>query len=320
MGSIDRRDFIKYSALGAASLSLPNNVFGQSNEVKALQNPICVFTKHLQWLDFEDLGKYISDVGFDGVDLTVRKGGHIEHDVAPKVLPEAIEKIQKSGVNVPMMVTSINDPDDPVTEPLLKSAGANGVKYYRMAYYGYDKTAGIEEHLLALRKKVASLAELNEKYGIHGAYQNHAGERVGGPVWDLWYLLKDLDPRWIGIQYDIRHATVEGGNSWPTGFKLVKDFVKCTAIKDFKWVQQDNGSWKPLTIPLGDGIVDFVRYFELYKSLELSGPITLHFEYPIYEQEEKSLSKKEKMKFARTVMAKDLEMLRDQMQKAGIVW
>ncbi|MBV6641105.1 MAG: sugar phosphate isomerase/epimerase [Cyclobacteriaceae bacterium] len=319
MENIDRRDFIKYTALGAAALSMPNTLLSQSRKIAALQNPICVFTKHLQWLDFEDLGKFISDAGFDGVDLTVRKGGHIEHDVAPKDLPEAIEKIQKSGVNVPMMVTSINDPDDPVTEPLLQTAGANGVKYYRMAYYRYDEQAGIEEHLLALRKKVGQLAAINEKYGIHGAYQNHAGERVGGPVWDLWYLLKDLDPQWIGIQYDIRHATVEGGNSWPTGFKLVKDYVKCTAIKDFKWVQDKDGSWKPLTIPLEEGMVDFVRYFELYKSLDITGPITLHFEYPIYEQEEKSLSKKEKMKFARTVMAKDLERLRDQMQKAGIV-
>tara|TARA_Y100001980_G_C14556918_1_gene353778 strand:- start:65735 stop:66697 length:963 start_codon:yes stop_codon:yes gene_type:complete len=318
MGNIDRRNFIKTSALGAASLSLPNAVFSLSYEVQALQNPICVFTKHLQWLDFEDLGKYISDVGFDGVDLTVRKGGHIEHDVAPRVLPEAIEKIQKSGVSVPMMVTSINDPDDPVTEPLLKSAGAHGVKYYRMAYYRYDEKSGIEEHLISLREKVSRLAELNKKYSIHGAYQNHAGERVGGPVWDLWYLLKDMDPEWIGIQYDIRHATVEGGNSWPTGLKLVKDFVKCTAIKDFKWIQQDNGSWKPQTIPLGEGMVDFVRYFEVCKALNLTGPITLHFEYPIYEQEEKTLTKKEKMKFARTVMAKDLEKLRDQMQKAGI--
>ncbi len=319
MGNIDRRNFIKTSALGAASLSLPNAVFSQSHQVKALQNPICVFTKHLQWLDFEDLGKYISDVGFDGIDLTVRKGGHIEHDVAAKVLPDAIEKIQKSRVNVPMMVTSINDPDDPVAEPLLKSAGANGVKYYRMAYLRYDEKSGIEEHLISLREKVSRLAKLNEKYGIHGAYQNHAGERVGGPVWDLWYLLKDLDPKWMGIQYDIRHATVEGGNSWPTGLKLVKDFVKCTAIKDFKWIQTDGGSWKPQTIPLGDGMVDFKRYFELYKSLNIAGPITLHFEYPIYEQEEKSLTKKEKMKFARTVMAKDLEKLRDDLGKAGIM-
>ena len=29
------------------------------------------------------------------------------------------------------------------------------------------------------------LARLNEKYKIHGAYQNHAGSNFGAPVWDL---------------------------------------------------------------------------------------------------------------------------------------
>jgi len=38
------------------------------------------------------------------------------------------------------------------------------------------------------------LSELNKKHGIHGAYQNHVGGRIGSPVWDLFALLKDLDP------------------------------------------------------------------------------------------------------------------------------
>ncbi|XOV93751.1 MAG: sugar phosphate isomerase/epimerase family protein [Bacteroidota bacterium] len=319
MEPLDRRKFIKYASVGAAALSLPTvNLRAATPSPSAISNPLCVFTKHLQWMDFEDLGKFMSDIGYDGVDLTVRKGGHIEHDVAPKVLPGAIEKIRKSGTQVPMMVTSINDTEDPIAEPLLKTAAANGVKFYRMAYYSYDKNVGIEENLLSLRKTVARLAELNKKYGIHGAYQNHAGERVGGPVWDLWYLMKDMDPEWTGIQYDIRHATVEGGTSWPTGLKLVQDFVRCTAIKDFKWIQRDDNSWRAETVPLGVGMVDFDRYFDMIKAMNLNGPISVHFEYPIYGQDEKSLTKSEKMKFARTVMAKDLEKLRDSLNKAGI--
>ncbi len=309
---------MKYTSAGSAALAMPFGTFADRLVTEMPDNPICIFTKHLQWMDYEDLGKYVKDVGFDGVDLTVRKGGHVEHEAAPKILPEAIDKIRKSGTQVPMMVTSINSTDDPLTEPILKAASENGVKYYRMAYYSYKEGLSIEENLENLKKKVSELAGMNEKYRIHGAYQNHAGERVGGPVWDLWYLVRGLDPRWIGIQYDIRHATVEGGTSWPTGLKLVKDYVKCTAIKDFKWEQRNDGSWRPVTVPLGKGMVDFKKYFEMTESLELHGPITLHIEYPIYEQDEESLSKKEKMKFARTVMAKDLEKLRDDLNKAGL--
>ncbi|HUV12018.1 MAG TPA: sugar phosphate isomerase/epimerase, partial [Acidobacteriota bacterium] len=36
---------------------------------------LCVFSKHLQWLDFKGVGEFAAKVGFDGVDLTVRPGG-----------------------------------------------------------------------------------------------------------------------------------------------------------------------------------------------------------------------------------------------------
>ena len=38
--------------------------------------------------------------------------------------------------------------------------------------------------------------------------------RINGednPMWDLWYLLHDLNPQFIGCEYDIRHAVAEGG-------------------------------------------------------------------------------------------------------------
>ncbi len=101
-----------------------------------------------------------------------------------------------------------------------------------------------------LKPRFRDLAAINQRYQIHGAYQNHAGVKVGGPVWDIWYLLKDLDPRWLGCQYDVRHATVEGGNSWVLGFKLISAHIKTTVIKDFKWVQRD-GAWREESCPPG---------------------------------------------------------------------
>jgi hypothetical protein len=70
-----------------------------------------------------------------------------------------------------------------------------------------------------------------------GAIQNHAGTRVGAALWDVYELVRDLDPRWIGVQYDIRHATAEGGQSWSLPLKLLAPWIKCTDAKDFKWEQ-----------------------------------------------------------------------------------
>ena len=75
----------------------------------------------------------------------------------------------------------------------------------------------------------------------------------------------------MGCQYDVRHATLEGGYSWPLGMKLLSDYIKITAIKDFVWAQVD-GKWKAKNVALGKGMVDFTTYFELVEKFQITGP------------------------------------------------
>ena len=41
----------------------------------------------------------------------------------------------------------------------------------------------------------------------------------------------------------------------------------------------ENGSSE--TVPLGEGAVDFKKYFGLVKKLNISCPVSVHYEYPI---------------------------------------
>jgi sugar phosphate isomerase/epimerase len=34
-------------------------------------------------------------------------------------------------------------------------------------------------------------------------------------------------------------------------------------------------------VPLGEGMVDFKAYFELYKSLNIEAPVSIHYEYDL---------------------------------------
>jgi len=319
MRNMNRRAFVKYTSFGTAGLAFPSMLEKPSKTRITTEDncKICIFSKHLQWLDIEDLGKYVKDVGFDGIDLTVRPGGHINPEKATALLPDAVEKISKSGVCVPMIVTNIKDPEHPQTHEVLKAAEQSGIGYYRMGYFRYGDTLSIRKVLNDLHPKAVKLMELNEKYGIHGAYQNHHGNYfVGSSIWDWWYVIKDLDPRWIGFQFDIRHAVAEGGLSWTNDFALVKDFVKCSVVKDFLWIRNEKNRWQPKSVPLGQGMVDFNNYFELYKKSGMSGPISLHFEYPLYQE---NMTKKQKMDFAMKTMAKDISKLRDYMEDAGLL-
>ncbi len=284
---------------------------------KGGQLPLCIFAKHLQFLDYDGMAETAAEIGFDGVDLTVRPGGHVLPENAERDLPRAVEAVRKAGLEVNMMTTGITDPDDPHTESILKTAGRLGIRYYRMGYLRYKEELGVARTLESYKPQLRKLAALNQEYGLHGAYQNHSGTRVGGPVWDVWLLIKELDPRWIGCQYDIRHAVVEGGTSWPLGLKLLSSHTKITAIKDFYWSKMD-GAWKTQDCPLGEGMVDFRAYFDLVKQYHIAGPVSMHFEYPMPAESEEKLSLEQRRQKTVAVMKKDLETLRSMLEEAGL--
>src|SRR5690606_11031682 len=117
-------------------------------------------------------------------------------------------------------------------------------------YFHYLKDKTIPESIEFYRNRVRDLAVLNEKLGITGCYQNHAGNYIGASIWELFDLVNSTQNKHFGIQYDIRHAVVEGGLSWQNGLKLVKDRIATLALKDFRWEKAD-GKWKLINCPIG---------------------------------------------------------------------
>jgi sugar phosphate isomerase/epimerase len=317
-GSVSRRNFI--STVAAAGIALPltglkgTNFFAGSFESA---RKIHVFSKALSWLGYDQMAALIAETGAEGIDLTVRPEGNVLPEKAESDLPLAVEAARKHGLSVDMIVTNIVMADQPYAESVIRTASSLGIKFYRLGWLDYDNALGIQGSIKKYRSDLKKLEELNRRYNIHGAYQNHAGTMVGGAVWDIYELLYDMDPQFLGCQYDVRHATVEGSTSWPNGLKLVAPWVKCSDIKDFKW-ENVEGKWTAVSVPLGEGIVDFVQYFTLIKKLNIPGPISVHFEYPPVENSKEKLSESEKRKLFPAVMKKDIERLKSWLTKYQI--
>ena len=119
----------------------------------------------------------------------------------------------------------------------------------------------------------------------------------------------------MGLQYDIRHAVVEGGMSWQNGLRLVQPQIKTLAIKDFLW-EKKNGEWNPLNVPLGEGMVDFKTYFKLLKQYKVNVPVSLHLEHPLggAEHGDTKISVDKQVVF--DAMKKDLKKVHDLWQQA----
>jgi sugar phosphate isomerase/epimerase len=242
---------------------------------------ISVFSKCLQWLDYSGMAGITAEAGFDGVDLTVRKGGHVLPERVEEDLPKAVDAATKAGIHVRMIVSDITDPREARTQRVLQTAARLGVRYYRLGIYRYNETDPIMAQLDEISPRLRDLAEMSKQYGVAATFQNHAGaEYVGAPLWDLHYLLRDLDPRWMGVQFDIRHAVVEGGLAWPVNLRLLAGSINTLAVKDFRWTRQGTG-WETENCPLGQGMVDLPGFAGMLKRHGIAGPISIHFEYPL---------------------------------------
>ena len=322
-----RREFL-FKSLAAVPLvamesSFKSALAGPPGKSHTLDLPgkktINIFSKNLHWLDYKGMAGVAAELGFDGVDLTVRPEGHVVPERVADDLPKAVEEVKKAGLQVHMMATAITNADDPFTEPILKTASSLGIGYYRMGWINYDDKKSMSDNLDFFRSQMTKLTALNKKYKIRGDYQNHSGLSFGSPVWDLWMIIKDMDPAWIGSQFDIMHAQVEGGNTWQLGLKLLKSHIKTIDIKDFVWKKSETQGWKAEVVPIGEGMIDYKKYLQFLKEFQLTGPFSMHFEYPLGGVEngakQITVSKEEVMK----VMKRDLTRFRSMLSEAGIL-
>lgn len=278
---LSRREFIARAgaAVMTASVLGPATLHAAASAGNREEPVIAVFSKHLQWLPFADVGPAIAESGFHAVDLTVRPGGHVLPERVEDDLPRAVETLRRSGLVVPMITTAITDARDPLTRRVLATARKLGVSHYRMGYWTYPASPEPLHALRNMKTRVTELAALNRELGIRGGYQNHVGTRVGGSVWDLGVLLEGMKPDGLGVQYDVRHAVAEGGESWPVALRMIAPHIDTIAVKDFHWARRPDGRWEPRSVPLGEGMVDFPAYLHQLRAFRPLPPTTMHFEY-----------------------------------------
>ena len=266
---INRREAI---ATGFATVAAAGTLLSQSTQSPSSR--LCVFTKPFNSLSFDELADRVAELGCDGIEAPIRVGGHIEPVQVAEKLPQLVEALHKRNLEITVMTSDINDPGDPLTAKVLQVAASLGIRRYRMKYFIYDLKRPVMQQLNEWRPLFRDLAAMNREFGIKAVYQNHAGNKqLGAPLWDLREILKEISPADIGVAYDIRHATVEGGLSWPITFKMIQPHLDTVYVKDARWEAK-----RPQNVPLGEGIVD-PKFFQLLRQSEFQGPISLHEEY-----------------------------------------
>ncbi len=310
-----RRSFLKKSLLTGVLFPLAyKDLFSMvpANPENSLK--IHIFSKHLQFLSYPDMAEAAAEMGFDGIDLTVRPKGHILPERVDTDLPKAVEAMKKVNFSPSLMTTAVDDARDTIDKQVLNVAAKLGFKFYRMNYFSYPDGTTMPAAMEVFKQKMKELSLLNKELGLTGCYQNHSGNLAGSAIWELWEMLKEADQQYMGLQYDVRHAMVEGAFSWQNGLRLVQSQIKTIAVKDFTW-ENKNGKSVIRDVPIGEGTVDFTTYFKLLKQYKINVPVTIHTEYPLGGAEHGATRLTCDKQVVFNAMKKDLQKVRDLWQQ-----
>ena len=278
------------ASAGAAGAALPvrAQVPSPGPTPAARQRPyLSLVSRHLQWTDAENGIAVAKEAGFPAILWTVRGGAHIEAADVEKELPRIVGLTRAAGLETPIIITAIGDADSANTEGILATMQKLGIRLYRAGAPRYDYNSPVGPQYAAFQKKLASITKLNEKYGTTAAFHTHSyADTIGGSGWDLWMLMKDLDPRYIGLNYDIGHVTAKGGAGWRESIRAVGPYLHSVSIKDFYWEKEANvpagqWPWRCRFVRPGDGMVDFPDFFRYLQSVGFQGPMENYFEYTV---------------------------------------
>ena len=270
--TLTRRAFMAAGAVVAAAASV-----AQTEAPGKKQGPsVCVFSKHLQFLDYPALAKTCKDLGLDGIDLTVREGGHVVPAKVATDLPKVVELIRAQGLEVPMITTNLCSGENPDARPILQAASKLGIPYFRIGGQTYDKTGNPLDQLKKFTEELRSLSKLAEEFNMTAGYHNHSGfNDVGAAIWDLQRMIESVGSPRLGSNFDAGHAVVEGAfGVWQINARLMAPHIKMMAVKDFVWKKN-----RPEWVPLGEGIVPAAEILKIARDAGFAGPISLHVEY-----------------------------------------
>ena len=287
-----RREFLRtigesgavIAATTAAAHLIPATVMANRSETEPTPDQFAAFTESFQDWPIAKVCERFRDIGLDGLDLTLRPGGHIEPRNVAMELPAAVQAAKDHGVRISMLSTAITDADASAEE-IFSIAGAHGISRVKLGYQHYTQFGKLLSEMDQARQRTERVAKLAAKYQVLPCVHIHSGAIIpsGGTL--AYLLLRDFAPTEVGAYVDPMHMTIEGGiDGWRQGLDLLRPWIAISSLKNCFWKptgrdERGQQRWKPAKCPLADGIAPIPDYLKCLRESNYHGLFTLHSEY-----------------------------------------
>ena len=233
---------------------------------------VCLYSKVLVKVGYIDLPMIVKALGFDGVDLSVEPDGHVIPSKAGNQLMPALEACTGIGLDVPMITTVLTRAQDRDSQEVLGLANYIQVPFFRPGYFKCTGSVETEMRLPYVQRDIGMLSQLGRFTKMAMGVQNYMDGAEGAKVADIERVIRPLDAHWVGFDFDVAYATREGGAAGFEGpLAVALPRLKIVTLRDFQW--EEARTAKPC--PLGEGVVDFPKFFAALAKARFAGPVTL---------------------------------------------
>ncbi len=273
-----------------AAISLGAAVAGRSFGAQSAQKgagpklratpALCLYSDALK-IDYNDMGGFLQAMGFDGVELTVQPGGHIplEGDIDLH-LERAVEAMTGVGLDVPVISTSITSAMTKELRTIVGWGSEMGVPIFSPGQWP-NRGDGSMGSVIAAQREIAMLAQIGRAAKMQIAVHNATPNYVFSSVAELNTAIRPFDAI-VGFNFDAGYAAAFSGSAPEdavAALRLALPRLKMATARDCVWSKASDGSPTLKQCPLGEGMVDWPRFFGELARANFTGPITLQVEY-----------------------------------------
>ncbi len=292
---ITRRTAI--AALGAATLAFgqeatpPVRVTPDSEadrNRKRVRPAVCAYSGCFAKIPYSELPDIIRTMGYDGIDLTVMPGGHVDPSKYMVEMDRAFQTFQDAGIETPMVTTSFISPSEPYAYAIFYVSGELGARLIRLGAWpplpvapgaGPAASQFVQMRAMMLRNDLTQFAATGQRCNITPMLANRAGSFPGRSIPEVEAMLASVPPKVFQYCFDPAQAVIEAksANGWESALQTALPRLGAVAISDVGPDKDDNNAMKPC--PMGEGVIDWKKFFSILADARFHGPVSLHRDY-----------------------------------------
>lgn len=238
-----------------------------------------VFTKPWKNLSVSELGKQVSDWGFDGIEFPLRDGYQLEPKDAEKGLPKLVEQLADYGLKI-FSIASVTD------EHVFAGCAEADIPIIRiMPVITHEEGYRASEQ--RVKRQLETLIPLCEKYGIKVGLQQHYGNNIVDST-GMLRVIEDFDSRHVGAIWDAAHDALAGQQP-EFGLDVIWPHLCMVNLKNAYYVRKNGpeaeiAQWSRYFTLGSQGLASWPRALSYLKDRNYQGVICLTAEYTAEEE------------------------------------